>query len=403
MSDQVLGNSGGAEGAREDRGPSCSPCVPLPARRSPSEHRPSQEVRGDAERRVAGGPPARREPEVQSPESVYPRFVTPGIETQSPSNQVPEPGMWCRADWIRFVGPEYSSGQLYRILERWFGEPTGTSHGAKFFKSGVEWKPGVLLSRGHSSDIEMIDLQGSRLATMKPLDALKLTDEILMFGFHCTRIDLAVDHVEQGINLYENALESCRAGELCFMRRFSPDPEFKADGTPLRKLLKLGKRESEVCIRIYDKGLETKTRSVGEWERFEVEIKGNRAREVCMSIVQAGNQFNELLWEIVIGSVDFRNCNGRSELKRRPQCKWWSEYIGQSKPKRIKPVPSVSGLNQWCEWFRRSVGPRVLQLSMILGITPQRMFDELIESIEPARSDTAATVEARARVTKFGL
>ncbi len=131
MSDSVLGNSGGARDAREDRGPSCSPCVPLPARRSPSEHRPSQEVRGDAERRVVGGPPARREPEVRSPEPVYPRIVTPGIETQIPPKPIPEPGMSCRPDWIRLVGPEVSGSTVVGILEDAFGESTGGNHGAK--------------------------------------------------------------------------------------------------------------------------------------------------------------------------------------------------------------------------------------------------------------------------------
>ena len=389
---------------RENRGPACSRCddvcVSLPARRSPSESRPSPASGGETERRQMGGQPARWEPEGLSPETqsgIHPRIVTPGIENQNHEKQVPEPGMWCRPDWIRLVGPASMASEIDLLLMRWFGERTGTNHGAKFFKKGTEWHPGVLYSQGHPSEIVMVDLQGSRLATIEPLKALELTEQILMMGFHCTRIDLAVDHVHQGIDLYGKALVSCEAGELCIMRRYSPDPEFKADGSPLRKLLKLGKRDSEVCARIYDKGLETGLLPEGEWERFEVEIKGDRAHEACMSLVLAFDKFNEQLWELVIGSVDFRECNGRSELKRRPRSSWWSEYIGQSTPKRIKPVPKESSLDQWCEWFRRAAGRRLLQLAHTLGVTPQEFFRQLMVDLQPAESIVPAIVDAKSR------
>jgi len=333
-------------------------------------------------------------PNDQSQMGIHPRFVLPGIENQNRPEQVPEPGVWCRPDWIRLTGPELMTKEVHRLLRQCFGHPTGVNRGAQYFTEGTEWHPGVLLSQGHSSKIVMVDLQGKRLATMKPLDALELTRKILMMGFRCTRIDLAVDHVMQGLDLYENALTSCKAKELCIMRTYEPDEAFKVDGTPIKKLLKLGQRESEVCARIYDKGLETKLLPVGLWERAEVEIKHDRANEVCMALVVAGDEYNKLLWEYVIGSVDFRECNGRSERTRRPRSSWWAEYIGQSKPKRIKPVPKESSLDQWCEWFRTAAARRLLQLSAVLDIAPHDLFAHLIKGLEPARTVVPAVVEA---------
>lgn len=331
---------------------------------------------------------------------IQPRTVTPGLKNQNPLYGVPEQGMWCRPDWIRLVGPGSMASKVVQLLEQWFGESTGSCHGAKFFKNGIEWYPGVLYSQGHSSEIVMVDLQGSRLAMIEPLKALEFTEQLLMMGFHCTRIDLAVDHVNQCIGLYDKALASCVAGELCIMRRYSPDPEFDSHGTPLRKLLKLGKRDSEVCSRIYDKGLETGLLPEGEWERFEVEMKGDRAREVCMSLVLEFDNFTEQLWKIAIGSVDFRVRNGRSELKRRPRATWWSGYIGLSTPRRMKPVPRVSSLDQWCEWFRKSAGRRLLQLAEIFGQTPDEFFSQLIEGLEPANTVVPASIEAHERRLK---
>ena len=328
----------------------------------------------------------------------YPRYVTPGIENQNSIIRLPEQGLWCRPDWMRFVGPEDQRHKLIELLEEWFGESTRSNFGATYFRHGLQWESGVLYSQGHPSNIIMVDLQGKQLATMCPIEALRLAGEIITLGFRCTRIDLAVDHVLQNVNLYDKALASCEANELCIMRRFAPDPEFTSQGVPLRKLLKLGKRDSEVCARIYDKGLEMKIMLEGQWERFEVEIKKERAQVICLALVKAGEKYNELLWEYVIGSVDFRINNGRSELDRRPRCKWWEDYIRNSTPQRITPIPSESGLDQWCAWLRRSALPRVLQLASIQGKDPIELIQELLVGVEPARTETQATVDARIRV-----
>jgi len=115
---------------------------------------------------------------------------------------------------------------------------------------------------------------------------------------------------------------------------------------------------------------------------------------VCL--VAIGKEYNKLLWKCVVGSVDFRICNGRSERKRRPMVSWWADYIGQAAPKRIKPVPKESSLDLWVEWFRTAAGRRVLQLAEIMGITPHELFEQLIDGLKPAKSIVPATVEARA-------
>ncbi len=310
-------------------------------------------------------------------------------------NQAPPQGMSCRPDWIRLIGPESQAKEVYRILIRQLGPVTGRNKGAIYFDEGTQWHPGVLLSSGHRSKIIMVDLQGSRLATMKTEEAMKLTSAIMMQGFRCNRIDLAVDHVGMNLQLYNKALKSCEAGQLCKLRSYSPNPRYKADGTPTCLLLNLGKRDSDICARIYDKGLETETLQVGTWERFEMEIKNARANEVCMTLISAGDQLPEALWRYVIGAVDFRVANGRSELARRPQAKWWARYIGQATPLDTPPVPKESSFETWCFWFRTSAGSRLLQIAQILGIPPQEFFEQLVEGLEPAKSIVPATVEAR--------
>ncbi|MGJ8636682.1 MAG: replication initiation factor domain-containing protein [Phycisphaerales bacterium] len=325
---------------------------------------------------------------------IHPRIVTPGIETQNPLDQVPERGMSCRPDWIRLVGPECSASEVIQLLEEAFGESTGSNNGAMYFREGMQWHPGVLYSSGHNSAKVMVDLQGSRLATMCVPGMMELTFQIMMLGFRCSRIDLAVDHVGMNYKLHQHALDSCKSGELCKIRTFADDSEFKADGTPQRYLLKLGKRDSSVCARLYDKGLETKTLQPGQWERLEVEFKDDRAAEVCMTLVDAGVRLPEALWRYVIGAIDFRMVNGRTELNRRPRADWWDQYVGQGHPLETKPIKKESSFATWCGWFRTSVGPRLLQLSSILGMQPQELFEQLIHNLDPATTTVPATVEA---------
>lgn len=331
---------------------------------------------------------------------IHPRSVTPGIENQpnpeNEPNQVPPEGMSCRPDWIRLVGPEYKADWLIKRLRADYGESIAHC-GAKHFRAGLLWHPGILVSWGHKSEVVMIDLQGSRLACTPVAEFMQLTEDILMRGFHCTRIDLAVDHVGMDLKLYENALASCDSGQLCLLRTYSPDPEYKADGTPVRLLLKFGKRDSPTCARIYDKGLETKTLPAGQWERFEVEFKEDRANEVCMQLADSSDTLEELLWGYVLGSVDFRIANGRSELKRRPRAKWWESYIGHAQPVRCPPCSKESSFDTWWKWARASFGARFLQIADIMSVTPETLLASLLSDLEPAQTKSPATIDIQSR------
>ncbi len=325
---------------------------------------------------------------------IHPRSVIPGIENQDKPSLLPEPGIWCRPDWIRLVGPEANSGWLYGLLRERFGEPTGTSNGAQYFTQGILWHPGIMLSQGHKSSIVMVDFQGARLAVEDPNAILQLVEQIYCRGFHATRLDLAVDWVGQDVDLYNHALASCQASELCKLRSFRLGSEYTREQEAKGLLLYLGKRSSPVYIRIYDKGLETGSAPAGVWERFEVELKEDRATTVMMAFLDAGDQWVDELWARMIGAVDFRVNNGRTELHRRPRVAWWGSLIGRATPKPTKPMPKESSFDHWCDWFRTAAGKRLLQLANTLGLSPNDFFEYLIANLEPATTLVPAVVDA---------
>jgi hypothetical protein len=258
----------------------------------------------------------------------------------------------------------------------------------------------VLLSEGHANAVIMVDLQGARLACTSVDEFMNLTSDILCLGFRCTRIDLAVDHVGMDLHLHKNALASCNSRELCKIRSFADDSMFKSDGTPQRFLLKLGQRSSSVCVRIYDKGLQTQTLDPGHWERLEVEFKQDRSEEICLALVNAKDRMFEMLWRYVIGALDFRICNGRTELDRRPRSQWWEQYIRQAVPLECSPRPKNSEFLTWWFWARASFCRRFLQFSHILRVSPETLLAPLLLDLDPATSESPATVDLRAHLSR---
>lgn len=335
---------------------------------------------------------------------INPRSVTPGIETQSESPTVeesqpllPPPGVHVRMDWLRLVGQETSFEPLLLILKEAFGEPTSESSGAKWFRGGMNWHPGVTLSHGHPSSILQLDLRGERLNILGTDAAISLMGQIYdLHGFWATRIDAAIDFVEQNLKLHHHASNACRQGQLCRMRRFADDSEYTASNEPTRLLLKLGKRESAICGRIYDKGLQTGSAPAGAWERLEIEFKEDRAKSLALQLLECPSEWPRTLKEVVFGAIDFRIDNGRTEIDRRPRVSWWAALVDDTDCQPIQPVPASSSFETWWEWGRTSFAARFLQVCEILKLEPEQLMPALLHGLKPATSVSALTVELRA-------
>lgn len=338
------------------------------------------------------------------PPGAYPRSVTPGIETHTPAPTVPpkpdescfgsiEPGVWCRPDWIRFTAPDRMQGAVFDLLCDTFGDEHEAAPGAMWFKHGRLWRPGVVMSTGHRDGLCMVDVRGERLSCMHPDIIVDLLARMLDLGMKPTRIDIAIDWIGQSVRLYEHARASCKHSELCHLRRWASDSEFTANNHPTRLHLKLGKRDSAVCVRIYDKGLEQRIPHVGYWERLEAEFKEDRAITVAQALVDAGGQWLDTAVGFVLGAVDFRECNGRSELKRRPRCAWWEGLIAGHDPQRARPAPPESTFETWLGGFRRGYGARIKQLSERSGIGVGELVETLLLHVRAATDPSPVVAE----------
>jgi len=320
------------------------------------------------------------------PEGVYPRSVTPGIESHPEHPQIPPPGVYVGLDWLRFTGPE----DLHRVdledmLQGFAGTKPERNKGAAYFTEGKLWKPGVMMSWGHRSEICQVDIQGGRLRLMNGDSRMRLFRALMDLGMKPTRIDGCIDFVDQGHELYANARASCEHDELCRLRSYGDNSRRTVGQRPDRLHLNLGRRDSPVCGRIYDKGLETKTtQTAGRWERLEIEWKGDRVQEVGQRLYSAGEEWAAMLTALVFGAVDFRKDTGQTKLDRRPRCDWWERVVARHGEVVTSPASKSPDLDRWAEALRITYGRRLLEMATAVSRPVEEVVAWFLAGLEPS-------------------
>ena len=165
-----------------------------------------------------------------------------------------------------------------------------------------------------------------------------------------TRVDLAVTVLldKPKPNLVRDTLETHQKGLV--------SPKYQCN---LRTILNLeggdtlytGKRDKELLLRLYDKGVQSKLEGikVGEYWRYEVEFKGNYAERARSSLVLnnfsheyiralVSRIFNERAIPVLFGSSTTNN--------------------------KLQSVAKVSDNQRRLEWIRQTVSPVVKQLKL---------------------------------------
>lgn len=213
---------------------------------------------------------------------------------------------------------------------------------------------------------------------------MDLLGGLAQLGMKPTRIDGALDWVGCEIDLCESATAACHRKELCLMRRFRPHDEFTSEGVATRRHLALGSRESPVCARIYDKGKEQGVAPAGHWERFEVEWKGDRAPKVVEELLASRSAWPETLQSLILGAVEFRENNGRSERERRPMAEWWQRVLGGADAVRVAAEEKKQTFERWHRWAQRSFWPRFLELAERSNSSISDLAGRFCEGVVPS-------------------
>lgn len=161
---------------------------------------------------------------------------------------------------------------------------------------------------------------------------------ILKYTPKITRIDLAADEIgEEDISndycLYPDVLDYYPRHGLCTgsARKFNPVPSgYDSYGKMLPGFtFYAGSRGSDGFMRIYDKKAERDINGPGHWMRCELELRGDKAREVYVLLTSC-EDFQSKIKEIYEGTcLDLcRFINERkSNVTRSETSEWWTTFL----------------------------------------------------------------------------
>lgn len=312
--------------------------------------------------------------------AVSPPLVTRGVNSQGPL-----------VDWLRFTGPVEKLDEVRLIIKDYFGELCEGSAGGRYKNSqkigsasGIFWGSGL----ENLKDRLMVELTGSTLGELELSTTVDLIKQLSALNLKSTRIDIAVDLFEE-LDLVQIVRDSISRGELVHAKTVEDyqgytSTECTRDGLSIGKR---GKNGSGRYVRIYDKGVQTKTRSKGEWIRWEVEFGHSTAAFVMLSVLNCTNeQAAKRLLELLYGAIDFREPSD-TNLNRRRRVGWYQALINSLSPQLIKTVKHRPDLVGYKSWVSKAVLPKLEKYADELGLSLVALLDYLGEgrSIAPSR------------------
>lgn len=301
-------------------------------------------------------------------------------------------------DWLRFTWERERLGELSDMLSEQLGDAE--------LKRGL-WSYGERLQYAYGASINFsgrdrreccCDLPGEacrRLGHDVLLTWLRKAEEC---GHSASRIDIRADFRGERVGLIDRVLSSARAGELCGARRVKPDEPFDAiTGELLGRQVSIGVRGKDGSgryVRVYDKGLETGTESVGRWERWEAEFAKKVAAKVVAELLDAVD-WVQAASQACLGAVDFREANGQRAYERRPRVDWWSALLDGLQPVMHRKEGRTATLSTYLIWMRRCVVPGLHALAGNVGFTEPQLLQFI--GREPL------CYEARGRYERMGV
>jgi hypothetical protein len=307
-------------------------------------------------------------------------------------------------DWIRCVGEWTEALRLWEwIAARWGDDFEELPKGLYRFGRRIRWSNGVELWLDHHGDnLCAVEIPGGVLELMDGAERVAVLAELVGLGCRPTRLDVAIDRRDPKgrLDLVQRADLSCRRGELCGFkksRRIVGHGESRADSTGYT--LYVGKKGScggGKSLRVYDKGLEQNEKrrarfKPNQWHRWEVQFEHERAQQAAAAIIDAGEGWHRVAASLAVGVLDFRQVSptGRRELARREPVKWFYQFLELLKASRIETAKAgrSARLDRFVAWFRGSVGRTLSGMAEASGLTPEAVFRELVEGVEPGGAD----------------
>lgn len=305
-----------------------------------------------------------------------------------------QPATTVGLDWLHLSGPSQHLQTVLRICRQVFGlqrDEWADGPGLMFYKDTYRHPLGLVLCYTRDPSERngqhcTLSIPGTAFPVLGIEHVLVLNTELHGCGFRGTRVDLRMDWHGEGLTLIEEMTAACRAGHLARLRSWEPKEAYGREGRTAYGC-NLGKRESPVFYRAYDKGLEQGDRKEGEWVRLELELKGDRAATFMLDLAKmAGSgyfEWDKLTAGVLFGHVDFREGDKQQRISTRRQCGFWRDLVANIETVTYLPERTKTTMDKHWAWLQRCVLPCLDAVMQNAGLDPEQLWDLLSDGLEP--------------------
>ena len=173
------------------------------------------------------------------------------------------------------------------------------------------------------------ELSGSVLRTLfeQEIFPFELLHNVIEFGAKVTRLDLAKDAVNQKVNL-GSIWWAIKNGRTTGRAR---DWE-RIQGEDGGCTINIGSRQSDKFVRVYDKGVESKTGA--DWKRMEIELKHDTAKTIARVLAANPQEASAVFNELITSMIDM-------------SCKAWRVFFSLEAAIGLPKIEKVTDRDEW--------------------------------------------------------
>ncbi|MBY5034517.1 replication initiation factor domain-containing protein [Streptococcus gallolyticus] len=224
---------------------------------------------------------------------------------------------------------------------------------------------------------------------------------------HFTRIDIAND-------IYDNALEvqklyRCSKEGLCVTRSRKGEyhESFELEnGEIVGETVNFGQKGGDgLQWGVYNKALEQTNSNLKDWVRSELRLFGQKSNEIAKLIVSR-EPLEEIFFEVL--SAHFRfvvpsNKSNDNNRWRRPNVKWWDDYLGTKKQTKLEVERKKRTLEGTRKFIEKQSARSLAMVfeSQKLAFGEEKAFDYLAKLLE--EGSNKLTVSDITQIEQFAV
>ncbi len=195
----------------------------------------------------------------------------------------------------------------------------------------------------------------------------ELFKTVLNANGNFTRLDLALDNIDGALNL-KRIHDALRDHERQIRTIFSDwsryeKGSFRAGEKITGETIYIGSTKSHIFFRIYDKAQETGID--GEWIRFEIEMRNNRAQEVARLFIS--DIYVGCLATGIINNYFAIINNDDSNKSRCTLQSWWAEWLQSTEKISLTTEKATRYVSDTMQFIKRQYAPSLAMINKHLG------------------------------------